>query len=143
MVRRTWVLKLTLSVSAVAFSSHTMDEMSSVIAALDAGKLPSQSQLNAFIDWTLLNIIPTDSSQLDELSQPGRAIANSLADVLATYKQLGSNKNCELSIFVSPCLVERHPQMITWSKTPSGICPRATCLRPTSKPPTPRRRPPI
>lgn len=118
-----------------------MDKTSSVIAALDAGKLPTQHQLNAIIDWTLSNIIPSDSSELDKLSQPGRAIALSLADVLAAYKQLGANKNCAASILLSPpCLVDRLSQMTIWSKTPSGICLRATCLRPASKPSTSRRR---
>ncbi|KAH0832845.1 hypothetical protein J3R83DRAFT_11772 [Lanmaoa asiatica] len=67
-----------------------MDKTSSVIAALDAGKLPSHRQLNAIIDWSLLNIIPSDSP---ELTQSGRAIARGLADVLTAYKQFGANKN--------------------------------------------------
>ncbi|KAF8123391.1 hypothetical protein EV363DRAFT_1228626 [Boletus edulis] len=70
-----------------------MDKTSSVIAALEAGKLPSQRQLNAIIDWVLLNIIPLESPELDKLTQPGGAIAGGLADVLDAYKQLGTNKN--------------------------------------------------
>lgn len=78
-----------------------MDQTSSVIAALDAGKFPSQPQLNATIDWILLNVIPSDSPELDKLTPPGRAVARGLADVLSAYKQLGSNKN-RAFVFSSP-----------------------------------------
>lgn len=79
-----------------------MDQTSSIIAALDAGKLPSQLQLNAFIDWILRNIIPSDSPELDKLTEPGRAIARGLGDVLAAYGQLGARKNCASPILVPP-----------------------------------------
>jgi hypothetical protein len=110
-----------------------MDKTSSIIAALDAGKLPSQLQLNAIIDWILHNIIPSDLPELDKLTQPGRAIARGLGDVLAAYRQLGTKKNCAYPVLVPPCPVDRPSQMIIWSKTPSGICPRVIFLRPTSK----------
>lgn len=83
-----------------------MDTTSSVIAALDAGKLPSQRQLNAFMDWVILNIIPYGSPEFDKLSQPGTAIARGLADVLVAYKHLGANKNCTSPIFHPPCLAD-------------------------------------
>lgn len=77
-----------------------MDKTSSVIAALDAGKLPSQPQLNAIIDWILRNIVPSDLPELDKLTEPGRAIACGLGDVLAAYRQLGTKKNCTFTLLV-------------------------------------------
>lgn len=121
----------------------TMDKTSSVIAALDAGKLPSQHQLNAIIDWILLNIIPFNSPELDKLTPPGSSIARSLADVLAAYKQLGINKNRAFPFLVSSYLIDCPMQMTIWSKTPSCICSRATFLRPISKPSMSRKRLPI
>lgn len=120
-----------------------MDKTSSVIAALDAGKLPTQDQLNAIIDWLLVHIIPSDSPELEKLTQPGGALATGLADVLIAYKQLGTNKNRASPIPVPPCLADRPSQMTTWCKTPSGTCPRATFLPLTSKPSMSRRRLPI
>lgn len=116
-----------------------MDKTSSIIAALDAGKLPTQRQLNAFIDWLLLNIIPSDTPELDKLTPQGGALARGFADMLTAYKQLGSNKNCAFPTFLSPALLTRS-QMMIWSNTPSGISPRATCLPSASKPSTSRRR---
>ena len=72
-----------------------MDKASSVMAALDAGKFPSQQQINAFIDWflnsPLSQIEPT--SEGGELSEQGRIIVEDVRDLLTAYKQLGENKN--------------------------------------------------
>lgn len=116
-----------------------MDKTSSVIAALDAGKLPSQRQLNDIIDWLLFNIIPCELPELDKLTQQGGTIARGLADVLAAYKQLGANKNCTSPHSPAPSFLTVS-QMTIWSKTPSGICPRATCLRFAANPSKSRRR---
>ncbi|KAF9236300.1 hypothetical protein BU15DRAFT_50314 [Melanogaster broomeanus] len=71
-----------------------MDKASSIIAALDAGKLPTQRQTNAIIDWTLENIVVSpDSPEAEKLSEPGKALARDLRNVLVAYKQLGTNKN--------------------------------------------------
>ncbi|KIJ60327.1 hypothetical protein HYDPIDRAFT_98881 [Hydnomerulius pinastri MD-312] len=71
-----------------------MDKSTSIIAALDAGKLPSQSQINDIIDWTLENLIAsTESSDAGKLSEQGKILAHGLRDVLAAYKQLGTSKN--------------------------------------------------
>ena len=72
-----------------------MDKASSAIAAFDAGKFPSQQQINAFIDWflnsPLSQIEPT--SKGGELSEQGRIIVEDVRDLLTAYKQLGENKN--------------------------------------------------
>ncbi|KZP20679.1 hypothetical protein FIBSPDRAFT_911054 [Athelia psychrophila] len=71
-----------------------MDKTTSVLAALDAGKLPNQKQVNQAIDWITENVIPEAQPQGGgELSAQGRVIANGLREVLSAYKQLGSSKN--------------------------------------------------
>lgn len=71
-----------------------MDKATSVLAALDAGKLPDQEQVNQAIDWVLNSAIPElEPSGRGELSEQGKVIANGLRDVLQSYKQLGSAKN--------------------------------------------------
>jgi hypothetical protein len=71
-----------------------MDKLSSVIAAIDAGKLPTQKQVNDAIDWTLENIVSSvESTDVGKLSEPGKILARGLQDLLLAYKQLGTNKN--------------------------------------------------
>ncbi|KAG9314768.1 hypothetical protein JVU11DRAFT_3850 [Chiua virens] len=70
-----------------------MDKTSSVVAALDAGKLPSQHQINALIDWLLLNVVPSNPPHLLSLTPTGKVVARDLTDVLLAYKHVGSNKN--------------------------------------------------
>ncbi|KAG2125484.1 hypothetical protein DEU56DRAFT_743663 [Suillus clintonianus] len=71
-----------------------MDTLSSVIAALDAGKLPNQQQADAAIDWILQNIVArVESSDAGNLSEPGKALAYGIQDLLIAYKTLGNNKN--------------------------------------------------
>jgi len=73
-----------------------MDKSTSVIAALEAGKLPSTQQLSAFIDWLndvgIAKVEPTANS---ELSSQGRVLANDLRAVLDAQKALATNKNGE------------------------------------------------
>ena len=81
-----------------------MDKSSSVIAALDAGKIPSQQQINAFIDWFLQSPLSQvePSPQGGDLSEQGRVLVNDIRDLLTAYKLLGEHKNgtCPLrSIF--------------------------------------------
>ena len=72
-----------------------MDKATSVIAAFEAGKLPSTQQFNQFVDWLndvgIAKLEPTSNT---ELSAQGRVLANDLRHVLEAYKTLGSNKNC-------------------------------------------------
>jgi hypothetical protein len=81
-----------------------MDKTSSVIAALDAGKLPSQRQINVIIDWILVDIIPSDPTELNDLTERGKVIARDLTDLLNAYKQLGTNKNGAASFLPSSLL---------------------------------------
>ncbi|RDB22342.1 Uncharacterized protein C32A11.02c [Hypsizygus marmoreus] len=73
-----------------------MDKATSVLGALDAGKLPSTQQMNEFLDWLdkvgITSIEPTSSSHL---SSQGRLLANRVRAVLDAYKQLGNNKNAD------------------------------------------------
>ncbi|KAH9475246.1 hypothetical protein JR316_0012357 [Psilocybe cubensis] len=100
-----------------------MDKASSVLAALEAGKLPSTQQINVFIDWLSdVGIARVDANlakaaeevdeavsaaaasqnvdvnantniNADALSAQGRVLASGLRGVLDAYKQLGINKN--------------------------------------------------
>lgn len=71
-----------------------MDKSTSVIAAFDAGKLPSTQQLNAFIDWlNTVGITHIQPESSGDLSSQGRVLANDLRHVLDAYKQLANNKN--------------------------------------------------
>lgn len=73
-----------------------MDKLSSVLAALDAGKLPTTQQVNQFIDWLKdVSITRLESAKSLELSTQGQILADDLRGVLDAYKQLGSNKNCQ------------------------------------------------
>ncbi|KAG1852737.1 hypothetical protein F4604DRAFT_1629081 [Suillus subluteus] len=73
---------------------HTMDKFSSVIAALDAGKLPTQKQVDTTIDWILHNIVTSvESPDTAKLSETGKVLARSIEDLLIAYKKLGDNKN--------------------------------------------------
>lgn len=72
-----------------------MDKFSSILAALDAGKLPSQQQVNAHIDW-LLNSALTQVEPITEggeLSEEGKAIIGDIRELLIAYKVAGDHKN--------------------------------------------------
>ena len=75
-----------------------MDKTSSIIAALDAGKLPSQEQISQWIDWFLdsqrSQVEP--SSDSGELSQQGKALVGDVRDLLTAYKLAGEHKNGKL-----------------------------------------------
>ncbi|KAG2049341.1 hypothetical protein BDR06DRAFT_961710 [Suillus hirtellus] len=71
-----------------------MDKLSSIIAALDAGKLPTQKQVDTAIDWTLQNIITSvESPDAGKISESGEVLARGIQDLLIAYKKLGDNKN--------------------------------------------------
>ncbi|KAF7329086.1 hypothetical protein MKEN_00169100 [Mycena kentingensis (nom. inval.)] len=70
-----------------------MDKLTSVTAALDAGKLPSTQQLNAFIDWLNNSLIPAVGPSDSTLSGQGRVLANDVRRILEAYKTLGDRKN--------------------------------------------------
>ncbi|EED79642.1 predicted protein [Postia placenta Mad-698-R] len=72
-----------------------MDQSASIIAALNAGKLPSSQQAGAafdlILDSNILNAEP--SADGGELSAQGKVLQKDLRDVLSAYKQLGQSKN--------------------------------------------------
>ncbi|CAL1703049.1 unnamed protein product [Somion occarium] len=72
-----------------------MDKSTSVLAALDAGKFPSQQQINSFIDWllnsALTQIEPTPDG--GELSEQGKVLVQDVRHLLNAYKLLGDHKN--------------------------------------------------
>ena len=72
-----------------------MDKTTSVIAALRAGKQPSQSQTNAFIEKILQSELlqAEQAAGGGELSQNGRKLAADLRDILDAYKTYGAHKN--------------------------------------------------
>ncbi|TFK49777.1 hypothetical protein OE88DRAFT_1662432 [Heliocybe sulcata] len=71
-----------------------MDKTASVIAAFDAGKMPTQKQISQFIDNVLKSgLIQVEPSEGGELSKQGKVLAQDLRDVLEAYKKLGEDKN--------------------------------------------------
>ena len=77
-----------------------MDKTTSVLAAIDAGKLPSTVQFNAFILW--LHDIGITSVPAANLTSQGRILADRIRDILEAYKLLLSNKNGIIH-FLSKC----------------------------------------
>ncbi|KAL1948007.1 hypothetical protein VTO73DRAFT_12082 [Trametes versicolor] len=74
-----------------------MDKSSSILAALNAGKLPSHEQIAQGIDALLaapvLNNTPATGE--GELSAQGAEIQNGIRSLLTAYKKLGENKNAD------------------------------------------------
>ncbi|KAH8091062.1 hypothetical protein BXZ70DRAFT_994141 [Cristinia sonorae] len=72
-----------------------MEKSANVLAALDAGKIPSQQQISAFIDW-LLNSALTQvepSANSGELSEQGKILVGDVRNLLEAYKLVGEHKN--------------------------------------------------
>ncbi|KAI0260070.1 hypothetical protein BC834DRAFT_942513 [Gloeopeniophorella convolvens] len=74
-----------------------MDKATSVVAALNAGKQPSQSQTNAWVEKFLQSPLfqVEKSAGEGELSQNGQKLARDLRGVLEAYKAYGARKNSE------------------------------------------------
>jgi hypothetical protein len=71
-----------------------MEKTTSILAALDATKLPSTQQLIQFIDWLdKVGIISVATG--DHLTSQGRVLADRVREILDAYKQLISNKNAD------------------------------------------------
>jgi len=78
----------------LSFSISFMDKSSSVIAALDAGKLPSTKQLSHFFNWLRdVGITHVEPSAQTELTSQGRVLANDVRRILDAYTQFLNNKN--------------------------------------------------
>ena len=76
-----------------------MDKLTSVIAALDANKLPSTQQFVQFIDWiekvVLAEIQPSEAMVIDmpELTAQGKVLSNDLREIFEAHKALAVHKN--------------------------------------------------
>ncbi|KAJ7464838.1 hypothetical protein B0H11DRAFT_1922583 [Mycena galericulata] len=73
-----------------------MEKLVSITAALDAGKLPSTQQTDAFIVWLNESALPAAQPSGDNeaaLSDQGRVLADDTHNVLNSYRTLNSNKN--------------------------------------------------
>lgn len=71
-----------------------MHRFSSVTAAFAAGKLPSQQQINDFIDYLAQSpILVNDPNTTGQLSTQGKLLQQDILHVLITYKQLGDAQN--------------------------------------------------
>ncbi|KZV75074.1 hypothetical protein PENSPDRAFT_572201 [Peniophora sp. CONT] len=72
-----------------------MDKATSVAAAFNAGKQPSQQQVDAWVDYALqgplLQIEKSDAG--GELSEDGKRLARDLRNIIETYKTYGEHKN--------------------------------------------------
>ncbi|KAK0187121.1 hypothetical protein F5146DRAFT_1105014 [Armillaria mellea] len=70
-----------------------MEHVTSTLAALNAGKFPSQEQLNGFIDWIKTNVL--SQMEAGRLSSQGRVLVKHVGSILDAYKTLGLNKNSD------------------------------------------------
>ncbi len=72
-----------------------MDKSSSVVAAFNAGKLPSQNQISTAIDRALSSPFLTNepSTDVGELSAQGKKLQDDVRNLLSAYKKLGEHKN--------------------------------------------------
>ncbi|KAL1742409.1 hypothetical protein HDZ31DRAFT_66017 [Schizophyllum fasciatum] len=71
-----------------------MDRTTSVVAAFEAGKLPSQSQISAFLRWLdESGLTQAEPEGKDALSSQGRVLLNDVRGVLQAYQTLGERKN--------------------------------------------------
>ncbi|EIN08109.1 hypothetical protein PUNSTDRAFT_121211 [Punctularia strigosozonata HHB-11173 SS5] len=72
-----------------------MERATSIFAALDAGKIPSQKQVDSWIDWLihsgLVQVEPSGSG--GELSVQGKILINDIREVLEAYRELGNEVN--------------------------------------------------
>ncbi|TRM66694.1 hypothetical protein BD626DRAFT_483536 [Schizophyllum amplum] len=71
-----------------------MDRATSIVAALEAGKLPSQSQISAFMRWLdESGLTQAKPEGQDTLSVQGRKLLDDVRGVLQAYQKLGERKN--------------------------------------------------
>jgi hypothetical protein len=95
-----------------------MEKATSVLAALDGGKLPSTQQLTQFINW--LDNVGITSVASDTLTLQGRVLAARIREILDAYRQLILNKNGKRCLRRSLYLYQRVHQVTISSKTLSG-----------------------
>lgn len=81
-------------------SKEQVIKLANVLAALRTGKLPSQPQLNEFIQSLLRFIAPHPS--YGPLSEPGRQLVSDFRELLEVLLITGIEKNGEYLIGVHP-----------------------------------------
>jgi hypothetical protein len=88
------------------------DKFASIIAALEAGKIPSQKQFNDYVVFAQQFIQRANnqassfaeqqqSSDVGKLSEDGSLILGDLNEILEAYRDLATQKNGNLSHFKS------------------------------------------
>ncbi|KAF8638388.1 hypothetical protein AX17_002249 [Amanita inopinata Kibby_2008] len=98
-----------------------MDKLTSVIAAFDAGKLPTTQQANQLIDWlNNVGIAQMEPSGADELSSQGRLLASDIRSVLECYKEIGNNKNRD-NILQEAIWHLAQGELVTTAKTATDV----------------------
>lgn len=85
-----------------------MDNITTILAAFNAGKLPSQTQINQFIDWFQSYGLAqaksaTESATGGKLSSQGQELVKRVSAILSAYQALGNNKNGTSFLFL--CLL--------------------------------------
>ena len=105
-----------------------MNRFIDILAALDAGKLPSHTQVNDFLEWLKTDIISDGA-----LSTQGHNLAERLRDVITAYQILGEHKNRKL-VFCGPRSAPDIVQTILSCRKRFGTCLKETYLTPLSMP---------
>ena len=105
-----------------------MDKTTSIVAALKAGKQPSQLQTNAWIEKLLQSelIQVEKTAGAGELSQNGKKLARDLRGILEAYKDYVSHKNGtvpppEFARAFNPPLGENLVQNAIWNLSQADI----------------------
>jgi hypothetical protein len=108
-VYRSAYIRKTRSPLSEPFSiiSLAMDKTTSVVAALKAGKQPTQLQIDAWIDKLLQSelIQVEETPSAGELSQNGKKLARDLRGLLEAYKNYLSHKNGTILTLWAPARV--------------------------------------
>lgn len=88
-----------------------MDRASSVLAAFQAGKFPTQKQISAFVDNLLAsNLITVDSvAGNPELTAQGKKVAGDFRELLSAYKDIGEKFNGTRPIRHTLPIIFTHP----------------------------------
>ncbi|GJJ13345.1 hypothetical protein Clacol_007597 [Clathrus columnatus] len=86
-------------------TTTNMEYFATVLGALSAGKMPTQSQMNSWIDWTVRHIDGFSNVAEDpsggRLSEHGRKLTEDFKQVLLAHKELGSKKNGKVAFISS------------------------------------------
>ncbi|KAF8170752.1 hypothetical protein K438DRAFT_1853928 [Mycena galopus ATCC 62051] len=75
--------------------SFTMEKIASMLAALDAGKIPSTEQLNSFDHFITHSALLAEPAppEHSSMSEQGQVLANDIREILISYNLLNAHKN--------------------------------------------------